>query len=245
MRYTQKLLFILCAVIIAANSGMDVWAEVPYYSRECVFSSHINEENKIALTFDDGPHPVYTPLILDILKEYGVQATFFVIGENAERYPDLIRRILAEGHEIGNHTYLHKNLKEHTMDCVCHEIVQTEETILRISEQRTKILRPPGGLYDTHVCDAAEILDYDIILWTLDTLDWKHPTPDEIVKNISTNIKSGDIILCHDFIGGAPSPTPEAMRKVIPLLLDKGYCFVSVSSLIHSTPGESVNKDLS
>ena len=244
MRYARKLLCILCAVIIVSGSNLAVRGQVPYYSRECVHSSHINEENKIALTFDDGPHPIYTPIILDILKEYGVQATFFVIGENAERHPDLIRRILAEGHEIGNHTYLHKNLKEHTMDCVCHEIVQTEETILRISEQRTKILRPPGGLYDNHVCDAAEILDYDIILWTLDTLDWKHPTPDEIVKNISANIKSGDIILCHDFIGGAPSPTPDAMRQVIPLLIERGYSFVSVSSLIHSTPDDTVNNDL-
>ena len=244
MRCTWKLLLILSAIIFVVGNGHVVCGEVPYYSRERVHSSHINEENKIALTFDDGPHPVYTPIILDILKEYGVQATFFVIGENAERYPDLIRRILSEGHEIGNHTYLHKNLKEHTMDCVCHEIVQTEETILRISEQRTKVLRPPGGLYDNQVCDAAESLDYDIILWTLDTLDWKHPASDEIVNNISVNIKSGDIILCHDFIGGAPSPTPDAMRKVIPLLMERGYTFVSVSSLIHSTPDDTVNNDL-
>ena len=245
MRYKRNVLCILFALLMAVGGGRAVRGEAPYYLREYVYSSHMNEQNKIALTFDDGPHPVYTPIILDILKEYGIQATFFVIGENADRHPELIRRILAEGHEIGNHTYLHKNLKENTMDCVCQEIVQTEETILRISEQRTKILRPPGGLYDSQVCDAAKLLDYDIILWTLDTLDWTHPTSEEIVKKIETNIKSGDIILCHDFIGGAPSPTPEAMKRIIPLLLQRGYSFVSVSALIHSNPGEKVNNELS
>lgn len=201
---------------------------------EYVYSSHMNDGNKIALTFDDGPHPVYTPIILDILKEYDVHATFFLIGENAERNPDLVRRILREGHEIGNHTYLHKNLREHTPGCIYEEISMAEEAILRIADQRTKLLRPPGGLYDKQVCETARRLDYDIILWTVDTLDWTHPTSKEIVEKVESSVQCGDIILCHDFIGGAPSPTPDAIKRIIPDLLGQGYEFVSVSELIYS-----------
>lgn len=201
---------------------------------EYVYSSHMNEGNKIALTFDDGPHPMYTPIILDILSEYDVHATFFLIGENAERYPDLVRRILQEGHEIGNHTYLHKNLKENTSGGIYEEIAMAEEVILRIADQKTKLLRPPGGLYDKLVCDTAHRLDYDIILWTVDTLDWKHPTSEEIIEKVESSVQCGDIILCHDFIGGAPSPTPAAIRKIVPDLLGRGFEFVSVSELIYS-----------
>lgn len=202
--------------------------------QKSVYSSHMNEHNKIALTFDDGPHPVYTPVILDILKEYGVHATFFMIGENAERYPDLVRRIQEEGHEIGNHTYAHANLKETPDTQICAEILHAEETLILIGDQRPKLLRPPGGQYDDAVCEAARALDYDIILWTIDTLDWAHTPAQTIVENVEGNIQSGDIILCHDFVGGAPSPTPDALRIFLPELLRQEYAFVTVSELIHS-----------
>ncbi len=200
-----------------------------------VYSSHVNEENKIALTFDDGPHPVYTPIILDILKEYNIHATFFLIGENAQRYPELVRRIQSEGHEIGNHTYCHAKLKENTPEKIREEILNAEDILLQIGDQRPKLLRPPGGLYDRNVCDAAKGLDYDIILWTIDTLDWAHTPVGEIVEKVEKNIRSGDIILCHDFVGGGPSPTPEAVRILIPKLLGREYEFVTVSELIHSS----------
>lgn len=233
MKQCLKCTWILCVALIVSMiqpvrcSGI---TQKPEY----VYSSHMNDGNKIALTFDDGPHPQYTPLILDILKEYNVHATFFLIGENAERNPELVRRILREGHEIGNHTYLHKNLKEHTSGGIYEEIAMAEEAILRIADQRTKLLRPPGGLYDKQVCETAHRLDYDIILWTVDTFDWKHPAPEEIIQTVESNVQCGDIILCHDFIGGAPSPTPDAIRKIIPDLLKRGYEFVSVSELIYS-----------
>ena len=233
MKQYRMVALLLCVPILFASAESvraDGMAEKPEY----VYSSHMNDGNKIALTFDDGPHPVYTPQILDTLKEYGVHATFFLIGENAERNPELVRRILREGHEIGNHTYLHKNLKEHTSGGIFEEISMAEEALLRIADQRTKLLRPPGGLYDKLVCETARRLDYDIILWTIDTLDWKHPTPEEIIDKVESSVQCGDIILCHDFIGGAPSPTPEAIKKIIPDLLGQGYEFVSVSELIYS-----------
>ena len=233
MKQCLKYAWVLCVPLIVSLIRPVLCSDITQ-KPEYVYSSHMNDGNKIALTFDDGPHPQYTPLILDILREYNVHATFFLIGENAERNPELVRRILREGHEIGNHTYLHKNLKEHTSGGIYEEISMAEEAILRIADQRTKLLRPPGGLYDKQVCETAHRLDYDIILWTVDTFDWKHPTPEEIIQTVESNVQCGDIILCHDFIGGAPSPTPDAIRKIIPDLLKRGYEFVSVSELIYS-----------
>ena len=233
MKQCLKYAWVLCVPLIVSLIRPVLCSDITQ-KPEYVYSSHMNDGNKIALTFDDGPHPQYTPLILDILREYNVHATFFLIGENAERNPELVRRILREGHEIGNHTYLHKNLKEHTSGGIYEEIAMAEEAILRIADQRTKLLRPPGGLYDKQVCETAHRLDYDIILWTVDTFDWKHPTPEEIIQTVESNVQCGDIILCHDFIGGAPSPTPDAIRKIIPDLLKRGYEFVSVSELIYS-----------
>ena len=199
-----------------------------------VYSSHMNEQNKIALTFDDGPHPVYTPQILDILAEYHVHATFFLIGENVEQYPELVQRIQREGHEIGNHTYCHANLKKTAPGRIREEILETEDALLLIADQRPKLLRPPGGLYNKQVCETASALDYDVILWTIDTRDWAHTPCDAIVANVEGNIRCGDIILCHDAVGGKPSPTPDAVRRIVPDLLRQGYDFVTVSELIHS-----------
>ncbi len=233
MKYRAVLLWAL--IFLCRNASLPCAAEsaveVPQKS---VYSSHLNDENKIALTFDDGPHPVYTPQILDILKQYGVHATFFMIGENAQRYPELVLRIMREGHEIGNHTYYHANLQKTKPEKIREEILDAENVILQIGDLRPKLLRPPGGLYDQRVCEAARALDYDIILWTVDTLDWAHTPPEEIVDKVKNNIQCGDIILCHDFVGGKPSPTPEALRRLLPDLLLNNYEFVTVSELIHS-----------
>lgn len=225
----------LCSVLICSVFSVSISADTDSaYPEKTVYSSHINIENKIALTFDDGPHPRYTPMILDILAEYHIPATFFMIGENAERYPELVERIQKEGHEIGNHTYLHKNLQQSTEEEIRTQILHTENILLPLLDSRPKLLRPPGGLYNEAVCDAARTLDYDIILWTLDTHDWKHTPADVIIQYVKDNIACGDIILCHDFIGGTSSPTPDVLRELIPYLLQEEYHFVTVSELIHS-----------
>lgn len=225
-----------CLLLLLWSTSLPIFtaADSEPEQQRSVYSSHMNDQNKIALTFDDGPHPVYTPIILDILKEYGVHATFFMIGENAERYPELVLRIQEEGHEIGNHTYYHANLKKTTPQRIRDEILEAEATILQIGDQRPKLLRPPGGLYDQAVCEAARALDYDIILWTIDTKDWAHTPAKEIVEKVESNIRCGDIILCHDFVGGAPSTTPDALRIILPDLLQEDFTFVTVSELIHS-----------
>ena len=184
-----------------------------------VFHSHVNGEDKIAITFDDGPHPRYTPQILSILEEYGVRATFFVVGENVEYYPDLVGRILAAGHEIGNHTYDHGRMPRQTVEQMKEEILRTEGAVYELSDYRTKVLRPPEGMLNDSVVEAARALDYRVVLWN--------------IEMILEQVQSGDIILMHDFIG-RNSPTPEALRLVLPELIRRGYRFVGVSELLDS-----------
>lgn len=198
-----------------------------------IIHSHDNKSMKIALTFDDGPSIKYTGIILDILKKYNIRATFFVIGENAEQYPELVQREILEGHEIGNHTYSHCKISKLDSSSIQNELICTEEVIYEIDDYRPSIFRPPEGKITGKVVAAARELDYSIIMWNIDTRDWAHTPVDEIVDNVLTNVKSGDIILFHDFVSKT-SPTPQALEKIIPILLERGYNFVTVSELIGS-----------
>ena len=199
--------------------------------KDIVFYRKRNDRMEIALTFDDGPHPYYTPIILDILSEYGIKATFFMIGENVEYYQKAAEAVLEAGHEIGNHTYRHKTLKPLADHDILKEIQDCEDAIFSLSEYRPKIVRPPEGSMSEQVKSVVNELDYRIILWDLDTKDWAHTSPADISKHILDDIESGDIILMHDFIGHN-SPTPEALRLFVPELLARGYKFVTVSQLL-------------
>lgn len=189
-----------------------------------------NSQMKIALTFDDGPHPIYTREILDILREYGIRATFFVIGQNVELYPELVEQELAEGHEVGNHTYSHCHFSETSSEQIIREIEACERSVYQLCEYRTKLFRPPEGVLPEAIHDYARDADYTVVLWSIDTYDWAHNPVDQIMKNIRRNADPGDIILMHD--GVNESLTPDALRQLIPYLLDEGYSFVTVSELI-------------
>ncbi len=199
--------------------------------RDIVFYRKRNDNMEIALTFDDGPHPYYTPLILDILEEYGVKATFFMIGENVKYYGETAEAVLAAGHEIGNHTYHHKTLNPLSDNDILKEIQSCEDEIFSLGEYRPHLIRPPEGSMNQQVKNVVGELDYRIILWDLDTKDWAHTPPAEISRHILDDVMAGDIILMHDFIGHN-SPTPEALRLFIPELLARGYKFVTVSELL-------------
>ena len=193
-----------------------------------------NQDNKIALTFDDGPHPIYTPRILDILDKYNIKATCFIIGINAKNYQDTLKEIVKRGHEIGNHSFSHTILKDKSASKIIAEVEECRRTIYEISGENTVIFRPPGGLMAKLNSEDAELLEsYNIVFWSIDTLDWAHRNPEAIRDYVANDIKSGDIILMHDYIG-FDSPTPEALEILIPLLIDKGYNFVTVSELLAS-----------
>lgn len=192
-----------------------------------------NTENKIALTFDDGPHPKYTEEILDILKANDLKATFFIIGQNAEQYPEIVQRIVDEGHEIGNHTFTHPHMRSTSKEKLREEIEKTEKILNDICSYKPVLFRPPEGFCCNAVENCAEVFDYNIMLWDIDTCDWAHNSVDNIVKTVVSKAKTGDIILCHDFVT-KPSPTPEALKRFIPKLKAKGFEFVTVSELLQS-----------
>ena len=186
---------------------------------------------KIALTFDDGPHPRYTPIILDILEEFGIKATFFIVGVNAEYYPDTLQMITEKGHEIGNHTYTHPHVSGLNSETLQNEVEKCESSIYSLTDLKTKLFRPPEGMIDADVRTVLRSLDYKVILWDIDTRDWANTPPEKISKYVIDNIASGDIILMHDYVAHN-SPTPDALRMFLPVLLEKGYNFVVISELI-------------
>lgn len=200
-----------------------------------VYSKNREKIGQVALTFDDGPHPKYTQDILDILEEYHITATFFVIGVNATLYPDALSAISESGCEIGNHTFTHENLRSSCCDDIKKELSQCEAAINERINVETKIFRPPQGAYTKALEDTAESMGYDIILWSIDTEDWAHTPADKIAQNVLNSLNNGDIILMHDYISGK-NTTCEALRILIPEILKRGYEFVTVSELINGEP---------
>lgn len=193
-------------------------------------------EKHIALTFDDGPHGEYTDIILDILKENDIKATFFVIGENIASHPEKVKRIHEEGHEIGNHTFTHVYISKSDKDKILKELKDTDDAIYSVTGIRPKIFRPPGGLFTEKSISYVKSLGYDCILWSVDTRDWSLPGTEKVISTVMNETAGGDIILFHDF-NQKGSPTPEAVRRLIPMLKEKGYSFVTVSELL------SIKKD--
>lgn len=183
------------------------------------------EKKKIALTFDDGPHPEYTLQMLDLLKEKKVKATFFLLGQQVEKYPDIVKRMEAEGHLIGNHSYKHEQLSKLSSIQACSQVNKTNELIYAITGKYPEYLRPPFG-------DWKDKLDCEVnmieVLWDVDTRDWSSQNKEKIVKKVVTNVKEGDIILMHDSFQSTVSATEE----IIDILQKDGYEFVTVEELI-------------
>ncbi len=180
-----------------------------------------NEVKKIALTFDDGPHPKYTPKLLDGLKERNVKATFFVIGENAANYPDIIKRIADEGHLIGNHTYSHVQLTCISEEKAISEITMTNEIIEKCTGKKPTFIRPPYGLYSDTLKRETNLTP---VLWSIDPRDWSVINTDSVVKHVLKRAKNGDVILLHDIF----NTSVDAALKIIDKLQEKGYEFVTV-----------------
>ncbi len=180
---------------------------------------------QIALTFDDGPHSVHTKNLLDGLEARGVKATFFLMGENIEGNEALVQRMQEEGHLIGNHSYRHIQLTKAGEEAVCNAVEQTEEIIAEITGFRPEYLRPPYGDWN----DSLECqLDLIPVFWSLDSLDWKLKNTSQIVKKVTGNVQSGDIILMHDIFPASV----DAALQIIDQLQAEGYTFVTVDELL-------------
>ncbi len=191
--------------------------------------------NQIALTFDDGPHATFTPLLLDVLERSGVHATFFLIGRHVDSHPDLAAEIVRRGHEIGNHTFSHPlmiRLNDHEMT---NEIRRTDELIKRLTGQSPRFLRPPMGLFSKRVLNCIEACGYRTVVGDVYPRDPHHPGKRKIIHRVLARTRSGSIIILHDG-GNTPDvdrrPTIDAVEEVIPLLKQRGFRFVTLSEML-------------
>lgn len=204
---------------------------MPSAAETTVYRSVATESRQIALTFDDGPHPFQTPRILEILARYGVEATFFMIGQNVCYYPDTARAVIAAGHEVGNHTFSHLHLKTLTEATLASEVGRCEDALEELCEYRPHLFRPPEGALTPFVEHCSEGSDYSLILWSIDTRDWEGRSAADIAETVLSRVRPGDIILMHDYIG-AHGNTAEALELLLPKLIDRGYEPVTVSRLL-------------
>lgn len=187
--------------------------------------SSASQSLQVALTFDDGPHQTCTPALLDGLKQRGVKATFFLMGENIAGKEPLVQRMQEEGHLIGNHSYRHIQMTKEGAEQACTEIEQTETLIQSITGKRPEYLRPPYGAWNEQLECRVNLTT---VLWNVDSLDWKLQNTERIVRRVEKDVKSGDIILMHDIF-----PTSvEAALQIVDDLQRQGYEFVTVEELL-------------
>lgn len=185
----------------------------------------LSGKKKIALTFDDGPHPVYTEKLLDGLKERGVHATFFVTGEHAEQHPEIIRRMKEEGHLIGNHTYGHVQLRTDNLNQFKEELRKTNKIIQDVTGEEVLYVRPPYGSWDRSL---EKELNMFPVLWTIDPTDWSCLSAETVTDRVVRKAKENAIILLHDYYG----TSIEAALQIVDELQKEGYEFVTVDELL-------------
>ncbi len=187
------------------------------------------EEKVVALTFDDGPSPD-TLKILQILQQYNIKATFFLLGENLSRYPEIVQQVVNEGHAVGNHTWNHPYEPMSTVKAAA-EIDNTAAVIERLTGEKTQLFRPPGGILENGLADYARSQKYVIVMWSIDTKDYQQPLATVLVDRVMTQAHAGAIILLHD--GGGPRDrTVEALPMIISSLKQQGYRFVTIPELL-------------
>lgn len=202
---------------------------------EIFFLQGPTDQKRIALTFDDGPDSRFSNDVLDVLKQYNVPATFFLLGSKAVANPEIVKRMQNEGHVIGNHTYAHPNLVEEAdLETLESEVTRTEDALNEIIGYRTKLFRPPYGFLYNELVEKLGDMNYYVIGWSVDSLDWQEDTPEDITSKVVDNIQPGSIILMHDGAesSGDRTNTILSLQQIIPKLQEQGYEFVTVPDLL-------------
>ena len=193
------------------------------------FNSVYVEGPYIAVTFDDGPHLTLTPKLLDLLAANRIKATFFIIGQNATEYPQIVKRAAREGHEIASHSWSHPNLSKMSDEAVRRELEKTDEVIKSLTGTRPRLMRPPyGAITQRQKRWIHEAFGYRIIMWDVDPLDWKRPGASVVCQRIVNGARPGSIVLAHDIHPGTLSAMPATLEQ----LREKGFKFVTVSELL-------------
>ena len=218
----KKLVIRLCIVVIAFMTiCLSDVIKIKYDS----VSASSAEKKKVAITFDDGPNPDYTPDLLKGLKERGVSATFFLLGKEVEKYPELVEQMHAEGHLIGTHSYEHVNLCNLTDEKAIEQVDKTNALIEKITGERPQFIRPPYGCWKKNLDYKTSMIE---VLWDVDPLDWKTGNSDVVVSRVLKNVEEGDIILLHD----ASASSVKAALSIIDKLQEDGYLFVTVDEIV-------------
>lgn len=222
--FVFKLLYTLalCLAALALNR------QLAFYNRALLTLAQpqiASDVRRVALTFDDGPHPLYTEPLLDGLKERGVRATFFVTGENAALHPDIIKRMHDEGHLIGNHTYTHIELTKTNREKFKRELVRTNEVLQEITGEEVLYVRPPYGAWDKKLESELNMFP---ILWSVDPLDWCTADASCITQTVLKKVGENDIILMHDYY----KTSVEAALAIVDELQQQGYEFVTVDKIL-------------
>lgn len=196
------------------------------YEYDVVINRKIDKSKRmIALTFDDGPN-YNTSKIIDVLNKYDIKATFFVLGSRAINNKDILKKMVDSGMEIGNHTYNHLLLTKYDENKIRSEIEDTSEVIYSATKKRPKLLRPSYGSVNNKIKKVANM---PIIIWDIDTLDWKYHNSKRITSRVVNKVRDGDIILMHDIY----SASLNALSNIIPILQDNGYEFVTIDELFY------------
>ena len=225
-----KIILIICTFFCFCP--LDINAQYYHENKDNVYVHKSTDEMKIALSFDDGPHPKKTCEILSVLKNHGIKATFFVIGQNAEKHPEILQMIAADGHEIANHTYDHKSIYKLDSGALINDVRHCSDVIEKITGKRPELFRPPEGYMNDTIAHQMKGQGYNVILWRVDTYDWKGRSTSDIFQSVTKSVKCGDIILMHDYIW-RKSNTAEAIDRLIPYLKGIGYEFLTVSELLY------------
>jgi len=197
------------------------------------------DKKHVVLTFDDGPSPIWTPKILDELKNENIKATFFMIGHHVQKYPDIAKRVADEGHTIGNHGYAHSVMLYYKPAEIEEEIKYTEYVIKEITGVTTKYFRPPKAWLRRAIKEKVKSMGYETVLWSLNSKDWVSFNHKAITRYISKHIKNGDILLFHDSgnvtstEGGSRLQTVKTISLLARTLREKGFDFISIEELIN------------
>ena len=193
----------------------------------------------VALTFDDGPHPVWTPRVLDILDDYGLHASFFLIGEKAKAHPGIVKRIVNEGHTVGCHTMTHSIPILRKDEFYRSEIIESHMLFEKLFGILLRYFRPPHGFFDAKCMREVTALNMKIVLWSQTPEDWKNKKSSDIKKSVLSHIHNGSIVLLHDGLQDRSGSTINALPAILDTGINRGFDFVSLSSLQFS--GENDN----
>ena len=219
-KYLKALILVIFLTSILYISSSSKEKELPAFNE--------NTPKYVALTFDDGPHYKYTEMLLDGLKKRNVKVTFFVLGSNASKNYNIIKKAALDGHVIGNHTYSHKNLFRLKEEEILEEIDKTNQIIEAITGTTPKYFRPSYGNYNGKILKLAKM---ETVLWNVDSLDWKIKNSNQITRRVLNKVSDGSIILMHDIY----KSSVKAAFLIIDKLQEEGYEFVTIDELLTSS----------